>query len=778
MTHLRRVASFRTLGLLHAALLLALASGASAQIGVWRESQLPARQGHCGVFDPTGRRLVTFGGMEATTLRAGVWELSLPDLGPSRWRPVAALGLPPSPRAGHTGIYDPVRHRMVVFGGNDGARSNEVLALSLTAPETWSLLTPSGSPPTARELHAAIYDPVGDRMIVFGGTDGTKLNDVWALSLADPPVWTLLTPAGTPPTPRSGASAVYDSQRQRMVVFGGKPDSGDGNETFALDLAGPPAWSQIVTSGTGPGQLTRHAALYDAPRDRMLIVSGESFFGDQVRLDSYQLNLAGSPTWQSFTIMMGSRSTLIYDAPKDRAILYGGCVDTPPATTSQAWIVPLTGTAPATRLVPSFGPRTGWIDETAVFDPVRRRTLVFGGVFVDFLEPIFSSFTSTFIIPLWQGPNPPPDLVYDWINFGNSGALPSPRYAHSAVVDAPGDRMIVFAGHSESSLQPVNDVWSLELGTGTWSALEPTGDPPAARLEHSAIFDSPARRMIVFGGQTVALLPPLNPLNDLWQLDLDVSPPAWSPITPEGTPPPARSCHSAIFDVAQRRMVVFGGRDASDALLNDVWSLDLNGTPTWTELTPSGTPPSPRDQHAAIYMGGTSPRMLVYGGNATREVWSLSLNGSPAWTLESVGVPPDVSDTPLAVVPGADGVPFDDGPTMLILGGKSASVWELRSPTSVAVGASPSSGLRLRGVRPNPTAGLLSVAFTLEDGAKATLDLFDLSGRRVATRNVGVLGAGAHVVSIAEATSLAPGLYWVRLTRLGQSESARVAVVR
>ena len=142
-----------------------------------------------------------FGGKEGSTLRGDVWALSLPGLGPSRWYVVPTSGTPPTPRAGHTGIYDPERQRMIVFGGNDGARSNQVWSLSpFQSGSTWTLLAPLGTPPSAREGHVALYDPVGDRMIVFGGTDGAVLNDVWSLSLADPPTWTMLSPSGTPPS--------------------------------------------------------------------------------------------------------------------------------------------------------------------------------------------------------------------------------------------------------------------------------------------------------------------------------------------------------------------------------------------------------------------------------------------------------------------------------------------------------------------------------------------------------------------------------------------------
>ena len=84
-------------------------------------------------------------------------------------------------------------------------------------------------------------------------------------------------------------------------------------------------------------------------------------------------------------------------------------------------------------------------------------------------------------------------------------------------------------------------------------------------------------------------------------------------------------------------------------------------------------------------------------------------------------------------------------------------------------------GLSLAGARPSPVrdAGA-RLAFALPDGAAATLALYDLAGRRLWSRGVGVLGAGAHEVPIG--ARLAPGLYFARLTRGGSAVGARVVV--
>jgi hypothetical protein len=86
--------------------------------------------------------------------------------------------------------------------------------------------------------------------------------------------------------------------------------------------------------------------------------------------------------------------------------------------------------------------------------------------------------------------------------------------------------------------------------------------------------------------------------------------------------------------------------------------------------------------------------------------------------------------------------------------------------------------LGLVGASPNPAQGELAVAFSLPDDRAATLELFDLRGRRVASRAVGGLGAGPHRVSLSEGERLPAGVYLVRLTRGADVLHAKAAIVR
>jgi hypothetical protein len=83
----------------------------------------------------------------------------------------------------------------------------------------------------------------------------------------------------------------------------------------------------------------------------------------------------------------------------------------------------------------------------------------------------------------------------------------------------------------------------------------------------------------------------------------------------------------------------------------------------------------------------------------------------------------------------------------------------------------------LHGVRPTPSTGPASVEFSLPDAAHATLELFDIGGRRIGTHPIGGLGAGRHSFSIDRHHALDPGVYLVRLARGSDMHIARMVVV-
>jgi hypothetical protein len=181
------------------------------------------------VYDVLNQRFVGFGGTRG--LPVDTWQL---DFRPSRpeWSTVETNGVQPNGSYGMTSVFDPVRNRMLIFGGSTSddyyGTHNDTWELNLQPVRpTWRQLQPMGQLPVERRTLASIYDPRRDRMVIFGGWDGTPgpdafLNDTWSLSLSSMDgEWTQLLPEGTVPEIRDATAAIYDPQADRMVLFGG-----------------------------------------------------------------------------------------------------------------------------------------------------------------------------------------------------------------------------------------------------------------------------------------------------------------------------------------------------------------------------------------------------------------------------------------------------------------------------------------------------------------------------------------------------------------------------
>jgi hypothetical protein len=99
-----------------------------------------------------------------------------------------------------------------------------------------------------------------------------------------------------------------------------------------------------------------------------------------------------------------------------------------------------------------------------------------------------------------------------------------------------------------------------------WNLLEPAGEPPAARRDHSLVADRTGERVYLFGGRAGS-----QALQDLWVYDVPGN--RWILVEPGGGLPPARFGHNAIYDVQQQLVVIFGGQ-AGSTFFNDVWIYD------------------------------------------------------------------------------------------------------------------------------------------------------------------------------------------------------------
>ena len=332
------------LALLALAGLLAPNRAARAQNGTWSDVVVTANPGprreYAAVFDRRHQRYIVFGGLEASEFSANltndVWALDVS--GTPTWSRVTIDGPSPGERHSPQWGYDVARNRVLLFGGYGSHRPgdplaylNDVWELSLNGTPHWTELTPAGQAPEGQLAGAAVFDPMRQRFVGFGGSfipPGT-----WVLNLRHELEWQLL-PVVSGPSALWGMSSIYDGKRDRMVIFGGTDGAYGGNfDVWALDLRGVPAWHLVTTAGTPPPARRSGTAIYDALRDRMVIYggavlvpySGPQFFGDTWALDFTD----DPPTWSQLlpggTTPVGrDLSSAVYDARHDRMIVYGG----------------------------------------------------------------------------------------------------------------------------------------------------------------------------------------------------------------------------------------------------------------------------------------------------------------------------------------------------------------------------------------------------------------------------------------------------------------------
>ena len=88
-----------------------------------------------------------------------------------------------------------------------------------------------------------VYDEINDHVIMSTGItyncvgcSPLWLNDAWVLVVGDMTSWSQVGPSSSAPGPRDIASLVFDSQRQRSVLFGGWNGSTDLNDVWVLNL--------------------------------------------------------------------------------------------------------------------------------------------------------------------------------------------------------------------------------------------------------------------------------------------------------------------------------------------------------------------------------------------------------------------------------------------------------------------------------------------------------------------------------------------------------------
>lgn len=313
----------------------------------------------------------------------------------------------------------------------------------------WNLLARSS--PSIRDWDSMDYDSNRKETVLFGGniydSPGTintaPANDTWTWDGAG---WQLVQ-TSTQPSPRYGATMVYDAAQGVSLLFGGMATTasaagvvgigGDSSETWAFDGT---SWTQLHPL-TSPPDREWATMAYDAARGQVVLFGGIGGADDNALDDTWIWN---GTTWTQETPSTAPvaryLSAMGYDPVGGDVVLFGGsvCTDvtvTPPynkcADGNDTWTwdgTTWTQQTPSTSPLPRDG-------ATLTIDPGSGQLLLAGG----------QTYPNTEC--QWPGCAAQGTWTWDGATWRSVASGNFPIYNGAAAADATGS-VLVFGGQN------------------------------------------------------------------------------------------------------------------------------------------------------------------------------------------------------------------------------------------------------------------------------------------------------------------------------------------
>ena len=194
-----------------------------------------------------------------------------------------------------------------------------------------------GGPP-GRARHSAAYGE--GKVWIFGGRvrEGSSgpydiFNDLWHFDI-ETRTWTNIEPSNAPPPARYNTSLTYDPTSKSLWVFGGNisgssltPDAAKDLWKFDIETS---TWQQISTPNYLRDRMW-HNAIYDTSRERLVIFGGadeSAYFDDAVYFNDLIWYTESTDSWgraEGGTAPDGRFwSQMVYRSLGDEYIIFGG----------------------------------------------------------------------------------------------------------------------------------------------------------------------------------------------------------------------------------------------------------------------------------------------------------------------------------------------------------------------------------------------------------------------------------------------------------------------
>lgn len=312
----------------------------------------------------------------------------------------------------------------------------------LTLPAAPRAATGQSQGPGALVFHSAAFDSARGMFLVFGGQDAQErpTNALWGW---DGSSWHLLARDG--PSPRYETVFVYDAQRARTVMHGGRVNGGEFFDTWEWDGT---RWHRITANGPALGH---PAAAYDPRRGRVVVHGGSR------RLDpGPEGQVSSRVTWEydgrrwvkADTIGPEGRGAhaLAFDPVRGEILMSGGAGRRGEPSREDTWSW---DGSRWLRLAERGGPpgRNGHSMATA---GSSHGVLLFGG-----------SRSEGVVGETWHWA----DTAWRRID----GAAPPGRVMAGMAWDPSRKRVLMYGGGGETG--PLDDLWEFEPATGRWTRV-------------------------------------------------------------------------------------------------------------------------------------------------------------------------------------------------------------------------------------------------------------------------------------------------------------------
>jgi N-acetylneuraminic acid mutarotase len=319
--------------------------------------------------------------------------------------------------------------------------------------------------PTGRCLPAFTYDPVNERIMMFGGgIDNKEINDTWVLDYQTK-TWSELNLEISPPA-RHSAVMVYDSADEVIILFGGYNGIAVANDLWIFDCK-TEMWSECTQEISPPGRMS-HAMVYDNKNDKVIVFSGYGSSGPN-ECDIWTYDYPTN-TWQEMSPIESPQARygagFVYDEADERMLLFGGN-DNPSGSTylSDTWRYDY-ATDTWNELESTSHPQAlKWSCMT--YDSINQKAILFGGG-----SAAFQTTNETWIYD---------SITNEWVN-RNPDDVPPSREAFGFAYDSTNEKGILFGGIN-GNREFLNDTWAYNYNSNTWEKMEGNRENPQPLID-------------------------------------------------------------------------------------------------------------------------------------------------------------------------------------------------------------------------------------------------------------------------------------------------------